>query len=52
MTASNPGASRRRIVKKLALALAATAGAYVVVLLHPQPLFAYTLQRGNVELGC
>lgn len=36
--------------KKLALGLAATVAAYVVALLHPQPLFAYTLQRGNIVL--
>jgi hypothetical protein len=41
---------RSRIVKRLALGTVALAAAYVVILLHPQPLFAYTLQRGNITL--
>lgn len=39
-----------RIVKRLALGLVAVVAAYVVILLHPQPLFAHTLRRGNITL--
>jgi hypothetical protein len=39
-----------RRARRLALTLAALVAGYVALVIHPQPLFAYSLQRGNVVL--
>jgi hypothetical protein len=40
----------RRFVSRFALGLASVVAGYLALVLHPQPLFAYTLQRGNLVL--
>jgi hypothetical protein len=49
-TSKSPSRPCRRIVWRGALGLAALVGAYLALAIHPQPLFAYTLQRGNLVL--
>lgn len=46
------GPKRRwgRRTRRVGLALAAIAGGWLALAIHPQPLFAYTAQRGNVVL--
>lgn len=44
------GARWRRVTRRVALATAATVAAWFALAIHPQPLFAYTVQRGNVVL--
>lgn len=39
-----------RIAQRLAAALAALVAGYLALVIHPQPLFAHSLQRGNVVL--
>jgi hypothetical protein len=39
-----------RIVRRVALGVGGVVAAYLALALHPQPLFAYTLQRGNIVL--
>jgi hypothetical protein len=39
-----------RVVRRVALGLAVVVGGYLALVVHPQPLFAYTLQRGNIVL--
>ena len=41
---------RLRLVRRLALTLTAVAAVWVGLLIHPQPLFAYTAQRANIVL--
>ena len=45
-----PARRRVRALRRLALGLAAVVGGYVALVIHPQPVFAYTLQRGNLVL--
>jgi hypothetical protein len=40
----------RRFARRAALGLAALVAGYLTLVIHPQPLFAYTLQRGNLVL--
>ncbi|HVT10481.1 MAG TPA: hypothetical protein VHO67_23640 [Polyangia bacterium] len=40
----------RRLVKRAALALVAVAAAWAALVVHPQPLFAYTTREANVVL--
>ena len=47
---STPSGPPLRRVRRLGLALAALVAGYVALVIHPQPLFAYTLQRGNLVL--
>src|SRR5262245_5879829 len=42
--------SRLRLAGRAALGLAALIAGYLALVIHPQPLFAYTLQRGSVVL--
>jgi hypothetical protein len=46
------GGSRRlaRAARRAALTLAALVAGYLALVIHPQPLFAYSLQRGNIVL--
>ena len=37
-------------LRRVALTLVAVVAGYVALVVHPQPLFAYTLQRGNLVL--
>lgn len=39
-----------RSTRRLTLALASLVAGYVALVVHPQPLFAYSLQRGNLVL--
>lgn len=39
-----------RSIRRSTLALLALVAAYVALALHPQPLFAYSVQRGNIVL--
>jgi hypothetical protein len=41
---------RRRVVRRAMLGLAALVAGHLALVVHPQPLFAYTLQRGNIVL--
>src|SRR5579864_2379308 len=41
---------RKRWPRRLVLAFAGLIAAYLALAVHPQPLFAYTLQRGNLVL--
>ena len=52
MANSIPGErrDRGRWVRRLALSSLAVVAAYLALALHPQPLFAYSVQRGNVVL--
>ena len=46
-----PQGSRARAgLRRVAPALVAVVAGYVALVIHPQPLFAYTLQRGNLVL--
>jgi hypothetical protein len=45
-----PARVGHRRLRRLALALVALVAGYVALVIHPQPLFAYTLQRGNLVL--
>lgn len=42
--------TRFRFARRVALGLAALVAGYLALAIHPQPLFAYTLQRGNLVL--
>jgi hypothetical protein len=42
--------SWRRVARRALLAVASVAASYLALVIHPQPLFAYTLQRGNIVL--
>jgi hypothetical protein len=42
--------SVRTGLRRVALTLVAVVAGYVALVVHPQPLFAYTLQRGNLVL--
>jgi hypothetical protein len=44
------GPLRFAIARRILLALASVAGGWVALCAHPQPLFAYSLARGNVVL--
>jgi hypothetical protein len=39
-----------RIMRRVALGAVGVVAAYLALAIHPQPLFAYTLQRGNIVL--
>jgi len=41
---------RLRVVRRVLLGVAALAAGALALVVHPQPLFAYTLQRGNIVL--
>src|SRR5215831_17534270 len=41
---------RSRVVRRVMLALAAVAAAWLALIIHPQPLFASSAQRANVVL--
>ncbi|HVU51680.1 MAG TPA: hypothetical protein VHL80_13385 [Polyangia bacterium] len=41
---------RLRVLRRALVGLAALAAGYLALVIHPQPLFAYTLQRGNIVL--
>src|SRR5215831_11445925 len=41
---------RSRVVRRVMLALAAVAAGWLALIIHPQPLFAYSAQRANVVL--
>jgi hypothetical protein len=51
-TAANGGRPRpgRRLARRALLTILASAAAWFAVILHPQPLFAYSAQRANVVL--
>ena len=42
--------ARFRLQRRIALALATLVAGYLALVIHPQPLFAYSLQRGNLVL--
>jgi hypothetical protein len=42
--------SRLRVARRTALGLFALGAGYLALVIHPQPLFGYTLQRGNIVL--
>lgn len=46
-TASRP---RGRVARRVVLGLTVIVAGYLALIIHPQPLFAYTLQRGNLVL--
>ena len=49
--ASGGGATSRpwgRALRRVTLGLASVVAGYLALVIHPQPLFAYTLQRGNL----
>ena len=50
--AAKGGRSRRgrRVAKRVVLTLLGTAAVWLALILHPQPLFAYSAQRANVVL--
>jgi hypothetical protein len=41
---------RWRVARRVLLGAVALVAGYVALVIHPQPLFAYTLQRGNIVL--
>jgi hypothetical protein len=47
---TRPPSWRRRIGKRILLTLVAGLAGWVALLVHPEPLFAYTAQEGNVVL--
>jgi hypothetical protein len=47
---TQPARAGHRRLRRAALALVALVAGYVALVIHPQPLFAYTLQRGNLVL--
>ena len=48
--AKKEGRSGRRLARRALLTLLGSAAAWLALILHPQPLFAYSAQRANVVL--